>query len=166
MVAAGGWCRVIDWCDATFLSEVMSLLYCKAFVWWLYLEVSQEAVLNKLSTGRAMAFPGIIKQMRDSYAFHLPFSSFTSSFTDTEFKFCWRKEGGKSRRMSQRTSPAKHFEGYLILTRGRFRERGLSQRVCVLLASALQTGRQPSMTGRGLVVCALIPAPAITLSAP
>lgn len=38
---------------------------------WLFLEVSQRAALNKLSTGRVTAFPGIIRQMTDSSALHL-----------------------------------------------------------------------------------------------
>lgn len=31
----GGWRCIIDWCDAAFLSEVMSLSYSKAFLWQL-----------------------------------------------------------------------------------------------------------------------------------
>lgn len=77
-------------------------------------------------------------------------------------------KGRKSTRTIQKVSPGKHFEGYLILTRGGLRESSSLGEWASFWQVLCKQGDKylwHLWTGRGLVVFTLIPAPAITLSA-
>lgn len=98
VIATKGWWCIIDWLSDATISVwryVTVLLRGLFFDGWLFHDVPQGAALNKLSTGRVVAFPRIIWQMTDSSALHLSFSFFTSSSADTELYFSWRKRKKK-----------------------------------------------------------------------
>lgn len=127
VVAAGGWCRVIDWFDATFLLEnhVIALLQGLSLMADCSLRYLRKLCWINYLPAELWHFQGLY----DRWETHMPSISLSPLSPCLplilNLSFAEGKRGKKSWRMSQRTSPAKHFEGYLILTWGRFREKGL-----------------------------------------
>lgn len=115
-----------------------------------FLEVSLEAALNKWSTGRVLAFPGIIQQTEDSHGLHLsPSPSSPSRLPGLKVSLKERERRGKN-----------SLKVIWYWDEVASREDGSLGRASVLLASASSpTGRQVSISGRGArVVFALKPA--------
>lgn len=109
-----------------------------------FLEVSLEAALNKWSTGRVLAFPGIIQQTEDSRGLHLsPSPSPPSRLPGLKVSLKERERRGKN------SLKVIWYWDELGL-----REDGSLGVASVLLASASSpTGRQVSVSGRGGSCC-------------